>query len=318
MAELGDHSKPLVLVTGASGFVGGYLVGALANEGRFNVRTLSRKSRQECPINTEQRVLSHPFSLENLDLAVGGVDTIVHCAGRAHVMDEATSSALADYRQVNVEYSVNLAKAAVKADVRRFVYLSSIKVNGESTDGRAPFHPLDAPQPQDAYGQSKWEAEQALRQVLEGHCELVIVRPPLVYGEGVKGNFARLEAAAVARKPLPMGCLNNVRSLVSLPNLTDFLQCCVYHPNAAGKVFIPSDQQDLSVRDMVRAMAAVKGARPLLLPVPVWCLKFIGTVLGKQAAIGRLCGTLQVDHSHTYEWLGWSAPYRPFQSITSR
>ncbi|MBY6192906.1 NAD-dependent epimerase/dehydratase family protein [Marinobacter hydrocarbonoclasticus] len=318
MVERKAEAAPLVLVTGAGGFVGSFLVNRLADAGAYRVRTLSRQLNTTMPATVQQRVYEAPFDPANLEASIDGVDTVVHCAGRAHVMDESGEGTLAAYQKVNVEYSLNLAKAALKAGVRRFVYLSSIKVNGESTDGRAPFHPLDAAQPEDVYGESKWEAEQALGKLLEGRCELVVVRPPLVYGAGVKGNFARLEAALMSRKPLPVGCLKNVRSLVSLPNLVDFLQCCLSHPNAAGKVFIPSDQHDLSVRDMVCEMALAKGVKPIMLPVPVWCLKALGVVFGRQAAVARLCGTLRVDHTHTREWLGWSAPYKPFAKLSGR
>lgn len=218
----------------------------------------------------------------------------MHCAGRAHVMDEFGDGVLAAYRQVNVDYSLRLARAALKAGVRRIIYVSSIKVNGESTDRRAPFHPLDIPQPQDVYGQSKWEAEQALRETLGERCELVVVRPPLVYGPGVKGNLAKLQSAVLAGKPLPFGCLSNRRSLVSLFNLVDFLECCLIHPGAAGKVFIPSDPQDLSVREMVQALARVNDVRARLVPLPVWCLKLVGQVFGR--------GIPSVDYAARY-WL---------------
>jgi nucleoside-diphosphate-sugar epimerase len=307
---------PLVLITGANGFVGSRLAPWLASSGKFRVRTLSRFRNFSFPEQVDQSVVAHPFDAAVLAGAVNGVDVVIHCAGRAHVMGDAAGSSLQSYRDINVDYSLRLARAAVSAGVKRFIYLSSVKVNGECTDGRAPFHPLDTPKPEDAYGLSKWEAEQALSETLGDQCELVVVRPPLIYGEGVKGNFARLQAAIIARRPLPLGLLKNNRSLISLPNLVDFIECCLTHPQAAGRVFIPCDQRDFSVREMVRQLAYTNNVRPLLLPVPVWCLKLAGRLLGRSEAVGRLCGSLRVDHAHTADWLGWSAPFTPFEKTS--
>ncbi|MGC8121858.1 NAD-dependent epimerase/dehydratase family protein [Marinobacter sp. VGCF2001] len=306
--------SPRVLVTGASGFVGSQLTLGLARRGDFRVRTLSRSFCAGFPDSVDQLVSVAPFEAGALAQAVADVDYIIHCAGRAHVMDNLPhKKALQAYREVNVDYSVRLANSALEAGVKRLIYLSSVKVNGESTGGRPPFHPLDEPKPEDAYGLSKWEAEQAIKEALGGHCEWVVVRPPLVYGGGVKGNFARLQAAVTARKPLPLGLLNNKRSLISVSNLVDFLMFCLRHPRACGNVFIPCDQQDLSVRELVLRLASAGNVRPVLLPVPVWCLTLAGRLLGQHKSINRLCGSLLVDHSHTKDWLGWTAPSVPFE-----
>jgi len=241
--------------------------------------------------------------------ALAGVDCMIHCAARAHVMHETESDALAAYRAVNVDGSRQLAAQAAAAGVRRLVYLSSVKVNGEQTAPGAPFSFAGAPAPEDAYGISKWEAEQALWDVsAKTGLEVVVVRPPLVYGPGVKGNLARLLRLARSGLPLPLGAVQNKRSLIGLDNLVDLLIRCVDHPAAAGETFLVSDGEDLSTPDLLRHMAAAMGRSPRLVPVPLPLLRLAGSALGKRAEIDRLVGSLQIDSCHTRQVLGWTPP----------
>jgi nucleoside-diphosphate-sugar epimerase len=210
---------------------------------------------------------------------------------------------------VNVDGSRRLAEQAAAAGVRRLVYLSSIKVNGEQTVLRAPFLCSDTPAPQDAYGVSKWEAEQALWEVsAKTGLEVVVVRPPLVYGPGVKGNLARLLKLVRLGLPLPFSAVQNKRSLIGLDDLVDLLIRCVDHPAAAGQTFLVSDGEDLSTPDLLRHMAAAMNRSPRLFPVPVSLVRLAGSALGKRAEIDRLVGSLQIDSSHTRQVLGWIPP----------
>ena len=298
-----------VTVTGATGLVGKSLACELAS------RTLN-----VCAVVRAVRPASVPPASKVINIAVGdinsytdwsaaliGVDCVVHCAARAHVMHETAGEALAAYRAVNVDGSRRLAEQAAAAGVRRLVYLSSIKVNGEQTALGAPFLFSDAPGPKDAYGISKWEAEQALWEVsAKTGLEVVVARPPLVYGSGVKGNLARLLKLVHLGLPLPLGALQNKRSLIGLDNLVDLLIRCVDHPEAAGQTFLVSDGEDLSTPDLIRHMAAAMNRSPRLFPVSVLLLRLAGRALGKRAEIDRLVESLQIDSSHTRRVLGWT------------
>jgi nucleoside-diphosphate-sugar epimerase len=211
---------------------------------------------------------------------------------------------------VHVEVTRRLAVQAAASGVRRFVFLSSVKVNGESTDGLPrPFGARNDAKPRDPYGISKWEAEQALWEVsAKTGLEVVVVRPPLVYGPGVKGNLARLLKLVRSGVPLPLGAVENKRSLIGLDNLVDLLIRCVDHPEAADQTFLVSDGEDLSTPDLIRHMAAAMGRSPRLFPVPVSLLRLAGSALGKRAEIDRLLGSLQIDSSHTRQVLGWTPP----------
>jgi nucleoside-diphosphate-sugar epimerase len=231
-------------------------------------------------------------------------------------MHETAGDSLAAYRAVNVDGSRRLAEQAAAAGVRRLVFLSSIKVNGEQTALGAPFLRSDTPAPQDAYGVSKSEAEQALWEVsAKTGLEIVVVRPPLVYGPEVKGNLARLLKLVRLGLPLPLGALQNKRSLIGLDNLVDLLIRCVDHPEAAGQTFLVSDGEDLSTPDLIRHMAGAINRSPRLFPVPVSLLRLAGSALGKRAEIDRLVGSLQIDSSHTRRVLGWTSPVRVQEGI---
>lgn len=241
-----------------------------------------------------------------------GVDVVVHCAARAHVMHDELANPLTEYRRVNVQGTENLARQAAAAGVRRFVFISSVKVNGEATQPGQPFTPADAPAPQDDYGLSKHEAEQALWQVArDTGMEVVIIRPPLVYGPGVKGNFARMVQWVRQGVPLPLGAVHNRRSLVALDNLVDFITLCASperSPQAANQTFLVSDGDDVSTTELLRRVAHAYGVPVRLLPVPVGLMRGAARLLGKTAVADRLLGSLQVDASKARDLLGWTPP----------
>jgi nucleoside-diphosphate-sugar epimerase len=213
------------------------------------------------------------------------------------------------FRTANVDATLHLARQVAKAGVKRLVFLSSVKANGESTQPGQAFTESDTPQPQDAYGRSKWQAEQGLQQIaLETGLQVVIIRSPLVYGPGVKANFASLMRLAARGWPLPLGGIHNRRSLVGLGNLVDFVATCLSHPQAASQTFLVSDGQDLSTTELVRAMAQAVRAPVRLLPVPARWLLWAGTLLGQSAAMHRLCDNLQVDISKARTLLEWTPP----------
>lgn len=282
-------------VTGGSGFVGARLVHQLAASG-FAVTAAVRGAldAQGAPNWADE---------------LAGHDVVVHCAARVHVMDERSADPLAEFRRVNVQGTLNLARRAAAAGVRRFVFISSIKVNGEQTAPGRPFTAFDVPAPQDAYGMSKAEAEAGLRQLAdETGMQLVIIRPVLVYGPGVKGNFRSMMTWLGRGVPLPLGAIDNRRSLVSLDNLVDLIVTCIDHPAAVGQIFLVSDGADLSTSQMLRCMGQAMGKRVRLLPVPVAWLLGGAAMLGKRGMAQRLCGSLQVDIGHTCETLEWTPP----------
>jgi nucleoside-diphosphate-sugar epimerase len=295
------------LITGASGFVGKSLCAALSMRA-LGVR-IAMRSFQDRADDFKGVVVGTIDAETPWSEALRGIDTVVHLAARVHVMNDVSENPLVEFRRVNVDGTLNLARQAAAAGVRRFVFISSVKVNGEHTEFGHAFSETDAPNPQDAYGLSKHEAEQGLRQMAaETGMELVIIRPPLVYGPGVKANFAALMRAVQRGWPLPLGAIHNQRSLVALDNLVDFIITCITHPQAANQTFLVSDGQDLSTTELVRGMARAAGVPARLLPVPVWALQAGAGLLGKGDAVQRLCGNLQVDISKARQLLGWVPP----------
>ena len=293
----------MILLTGATGFVGKSLCEELlkrnapfAFQSRFGEANQSNVIR-EIDGNTDwSNVLK-------------GISTVVHLAARVHVMSDSNRDPLRAYRCTNVDGTINLGRQAAAAGVNRFIFISSVKVNGESTSEERCFRPEDPPAPQDPYGISKMEAEQGLRLLAsETGMEVVIIRPPLVYGPGVKANFAALMRAVQRGIPLPLGAVHNQRSLVALHNLVDFIITCTTHPAAANQTFLVSDGQDLSTTDLVRGMAQASGVPARLLPVPVPILRLAARMFGKTDAIDRLCGNLQIDASKARSLLGWVPP----------
>lgn len=242
--------------------------------------------------------------------ALNGCSTVVHLAARVHVMNERASDPLREFRRTNVDGTLHLARQAARSGVRRFVFVSSIKVNGEATSAGRPFTSADAPAAEDAYGISKMEAEQGLSTIArDTGMEVVIVRPPLVYGPGVKANFASLMRAVQRGIPLPLGSVsNNRRSLVALDNLVDLLITCIDHPAAASQTFLVSDGEDLSTTALIRRIGQALGKPARLLSVPPALLELGAAVVGKRDMAQRLLGNLQVDINHTRTTLGWTPP----------
>ena len=297
-----------VLVTGGQGFVGKALAaGALSNG--FAVRVSSRQKLIAAEARLEHSRVGDLGPATDWLAALQGVNTVVHCAGRAHVMTDTAVDPLAAFRTVNAVGTLNLVRQAVDAGVTRFVFVSSIGVNGAQTAPGKPFSEADQPNPQNAYALSKREAEQSLLRIAdETGLEVVIIRPPLVYGCNAPGNFGSLMRAVQRGWPLPLGAVHNQRSLVALDNLVDFIITCISHPQAANQTFLVSDGQDLSTTELVRGMAQAAGVSACLLPVPVWALQAGATLLGKGDAVQRLCGNLQVDTSKARQLLGWVPP----------
>lgn len=301
----------LGFVTGATGFIGSSLSRGLLSSGH-RVRAAARSARltklQLAP-GLEHVTVGDICSTTNWGGFMADVDYVIHCAARSQVMHETSIDALAAHRAVNVAGSRRLAEQAAAAGVRRLVYLSSVKVNGERTAQEVPFLFSDSPQPENAYGISKWEAEEALWDIsAKTGLEVVVVRLPLVYGPGVKGNLARLLTLVRSGVPLPFGKLRNKRSLIGIDNLVDLLLRCATYPDAAGQTFLVSDGEDLSTPDLLRQMAAFMGRPARLFPTPVSLLRLAGKALGQEAEICRLVGSLQIDSSRTRQLLGWTPP----------
>ena len=303
-------------VTGATGFLGAALLRRLAllqadvsGATSYSLLGITRHAPAKGIAGVRYEPVGDFTGTVDWPVALSGVDVVVHTAARVHVMADTAVEPLAEFRRVNVQASLRLAREAAAVGVRRFVFVSSVKVNGESTQPGQAFAEADTANPQDAYGQSKHEAEQGLRQLsADTGMEVVIIRPPLVYGPGVKANFAALMRAVQRGWPLPLGAVHNQRSLVALDNLVDFIITCITHPQAANQTFLVSDGQDLSTTELVRGMAQAAGVPARLLPVPVWALQAGASLLGKGDAVQRLCGNLQVDTSKARSLLGWVPP----------
>ena len=295
-----------VLVTGANGFVGKELCRVLARSG-YMVCAALRRDQPTPEGSTAKAVVGDIGSGTRWDEALRDVEVVLHLAARAHVLhDKAAAERL--YLETNEQGTRVLAEAAARAGVRRFVYLSSVKVNGEATTTR-PYGPDDAPQPQDAYGRSKWLGEQHLREIAaRAPLEAVIVRSPLVYGPGVRANFLRLLRLVDRQWPLPFGAVDNRRSLVSVDNLCGLLAHVVTSPAAAGRTWMAADGDDLSTPELVRRMARIMERRARLIPVPVGILMLGAGLCGYRAEFERLCSSLVVDVRPTVEVLGWTAP----------
>ena len=301
-----------ILLTGHTGFIGQALSKSLHTK---DLRLVGRRALPNQEVFFYKKDLS---IYEDFKDSLDGVNVVIHAAARAHIMKDESLDPLYEYRKVNVDGTINLAKQAAKYGVKRFIYISSIKVNGESTQPGTPFCFDDAYSPEDPYGVSKAEAEVGLLKIgAETGMEIVIIRPPLVYGKGVKGNFDSLLRLTPKRLPLPLGCVNNQRSMVFVQNLVDLIVTCIDHPRAANKVFLVSDDEDISTSDLLRRLGSAAQCPARLINIPVSVLRFFAKLVGKKAVIDRLTGSLQVDISHTKQVLDWKPPYTVDQGLES-
>lgn len=298
-----------ILVTGGTGFVGGAVLRHLSMSQGHRVVAAVRQMGAELPKSIITCDVGNIDAHTNWSAALPGIDVVVHAAARVHVMSEVAGDPLEAFRKVNVQGTLALATQAAAHGVRRFVFLSSIKVNGESSPPGRPFKADDVPSPIDAYGQSKLEAEQALFELGSSTgMEIVVIRPVLVYGPGVKANFRSMMRWLDRGVPLPLGAVHNQRSLVCLDNLVDLIDVCTRHPEAAGQVFLVSDGHDLSTTQLLVRLGQALGRRAWLLPVPASWLALAGRLTGKAAVLQRLLGSLQVDINKNRQLLGWEPP----------
>ncbi|MFA6901872.1 MAG: SDR family oxidoreductase [Gallionellaceae bacterium] len=318
-----------ILVSGANGFVGRALCDSLQQHG-YNVRGAVRSCDVVLNSQVSRYSVGEINTLTDWSAALAGVDVVIHLAARVHVMNETSGDPLTEFRKTNVQGTEHLARSAAAQGVKRLVFVSSIKVNGESTvlatskfekippgppltkwgTIKSVFSETDEANPQDPYGVSKWEAEQALHRVAkETGLEVVIVRPPLVYGAGVKGNFAQMLKVLTKGIPLPLASVHNLRSLIYIGNFVDALKVCAAHPAAAGRTFLVSDGEDVSTPDLLRQLGAAMGHPARLLPCPPLLLKLAGRLLGRSDQIQRLLGSLRVDSSRIRRELGWQPPF---------
>jgi nucleoside-diphosphate-sugar epimerase len=300
-------------VTGATGFVGEALVKRLTESTDIHMRLLVRKSHKHLEA---QGVMAVQGDLTSNSLPLSGTDVVIHCAARAHIMNDPSCNPLEAFRKVNVEGTLNIARQAADAGVKRFIFISSIKVNGERTAGFSAFSESDEPSPTDPYAISKMEAETGLLKLsAETGIEVVIIRPPLVYGPKVKANFYSLMKLASTGMPLPFGATHNVRSMVYVGNLVDFITKCIDHPAAANQIFLISDGQDLSLTELLGLFRSSMAKSARLIPVPVFLFHIIGFCVGKRAMVDRLVSSLRVDSSKAFNLLGWRPPYTIAQGV---
>lgn len=306
----------MVLLTGASGFVGAEVLRVAQSRG-IPIRPVFRNKEFISELGTV--TISSLTSDTNWRVAVSNVDVVIHCAARVHIMDDQEANPLKAFREVNVQGTLNLARQSAEAGVKRFIFISSVKVNGEATQPGRSFNADDIAGPEDAYGISKAEAEAGLRLLSDQTgMEVVIIRPPLVYGPGVKGNFSSMLNWVARGLPLPLGAVtSNLRSFVGLDNLVDLILTCVDHPNAANQTFLVSDGEDLSTTDLLRKIGLALNQPVRLIPVPIKILSFASSLLGKRAIAQRLLGSLQVDISKTCTLLDWSPSFSMDEELQS-
>ncbi len=311
MIELPSSSLSLgrVAVTGATGFVGRALVAQLVALGHVEVLALTRQVPANPVAGAKYLPGGDLASETNWQLALSAAQAVVHTAARVHVLDERAANPLVEFRRVNVAGTLQLAEQAAAMGVHRFVFVSSIGVNGVQTAVGKAFADTDKSNPHNAYALSKWEAEQGLLRIAaETGMEVVIIRPPLVYGRGAPGNFGSLIHWLKRGVPLPLGAVHNQRSLVALDNLVDLIVTCLTHPAAANQTFLVSDGEDVSTTELLRRMGSAMGRPARLVPVPAGLLKLAATMLGKRDVVQRLCGSLQVDIEKTRRLLDWNPP----------
>ena len=297
-----------VIVTGCGGFIGSALLVQLGRKPAQDVVGVSR-TRPACVVGCTRWLPRSLLTQSNTSFGFVGGGVVVHAAERAHVLHEIGTDPLAEFRRANVEETLEIADHGARVGVHRFIFLSSVKVNGETASESRPFAADNETIPLGPYGVSKREAEQGLRELsLRSGMEVTIIRPPLVYGPDVQGNFLSLMRWLRRGVPLPLGAIHNLRSLVAIDNLVDLIATCVYHPAAANQTFLVSDGEDLSITELLRSLGAALGESPKLVPVPLRLLMVAAAVVGKGNVAQRLCGSLCVDISDTRQLLGWSPP----------
>jgi len=299
------NSRNKVLITGATGFVGRALVTELLIQ-QANIVVGVREFSTKLPKEVKQQVVGDLLENTNWLDTIRDIDVIVHAAARVHVMNDNVLDPLAEFRMVNVDGTVNLARQAMKSGVKRFVFISSIKVNGEMTKPGQPFTANDNINVTDPYGLSKYEAEQALLALTkDSEMDIVIVRPPLIYGRDVKANFQAMIRWVAKGIPLPLALANNKRSFIAIDNMVDFIICCINHPNVKNEVFLVSDGQDISIAELLQKIARALNKKSRLFPVPICFMTILMKAIGKGDVSDRLFGYLQVDSSKAEKVLGW-------------
>lgn len=306
----------MILVTGASGFLGSRLCKALSYSNvHFRGVTSQNNIRSDPKLG---KLFKIPAFHKKIDwsAALAEIDCIIHCAAKAHVVDKRNDNSLELFRAVNVGVSQQLAEQAASSGVRRFIYLSSIGVLGNNTDDRDPFCESDLPNPVGNYATSKWEAEKVLQEIAaKTGLELVIIRPPLIYGPNPKGSMKKLLTLVRLNLPLPLGALKNKRSFIGIDNLVDLLIHCTKHPKAEGQTFLVSDGNDLSTKELIIHITNVLDTNPYLFNIPTWMLHALGAVAGKREEIKRLTSSLQINNDHVCECLNWNPPLTVLDGI---
>ena len=297
-----------MLLTGASGFVGSATMRLLLQKGH-RVTAATRKPLAQEIHGAQACLVGDLLPETDWRSCLERQDVVIHAAARVHVMRDRVDDPLSEYRRTNVQGTLRLAQQAAEMGVKRFIFISSIKVNGEGTTPGHPYCARDKPAPADPYGVSKLEAEEGLLHLSRTTpMEVVIIRPPLVYGPGVKANFLSMMRWLYKGIPLPLGSVDNLRSMVCIDNLCDLVSLCVGHPGARNKTFLASDGEDLSTTDLLRRLTSALGKPARLFPMPPAILAFAAALIGKPSIAQRLCGTLQVDISETRSLLGWTPP----------
>jgi nucleoside-diphosphate-sugar epimerase len=292
-----------IAITGANGFVGRALLAACVEKNLGYIIAITRQ-RFESGLADVENI--YPFNPQG---TLNKVAVVIHVAARVHVMHDASVDPLAEFRAVNTQAPLEFAQTAARSGVKRFIYISTAKVNGESTLAGKPFTADDSPNPQDPYSVSKWEAEQGLSLIAQQTgMQVVVIRPPLIYGPGVKANFAALIRAVQCGIPLPLAAVRNARSLVGLDNLVDLIVTCIHHLNAANQTFLVSDGHDISTPQLLRTMAVAAGVADRQFAVPLGLIRTLGIITGKSTSLDRLCGNLQLDISKAQTMLSWVPP----------
>ncbi|MDA9816928.1 NAD-dependent epimerase/dehydratase family protein [Alphaproteobacteria bacterium] len=296
-----------VLITGASGFLGKRLIEKISTDPTLSLTGSTRRNNKLSSVSS--LVFGNLDSNFDWSHILKNQEVVIHAAGKAHIMDNKTVTSYNEYKKVNLDGTLRLAQQASISGVKRFIFISTIKVNGEKTKKNKPFTELDKPNPVDGYSLSKWEAEKKLIEIsTKSGMEFVIIRPSLIYGPGVKGNFGKIISLIKRGLPLPLGAINNKRSFIAIDNLIDLITVCIKHPKASNQLFLAADGKDLSTSQLIKELAMSANKNLFLIPIPVIFLKFIASILRKKTVIDRLNESLQVDISKSKNLLNWTPP----------